>query len=131
MTMSELKKNKQNFDVKKGITFDVFKVGIKSLKYESEWLAKRIFDECNEMKSNEFLDWEHFLLAVKAIQAKQLDQKVDLFFKIIDQDGNGQLSYDEVYEICSSSFQRFSIKDDYITGLTEFFTSIIFRAVGK
>lgn len=54
------------------------------------------------------MDWEHFLLAVKAIQARNIDSKIDLFFKIIDQDGNGTLSYDEVFEICSNSFEKFS-----------------------
>jgi len=47
-------------------------------------------------------------LAVKAIQARNIDSKIDLFFKIIDQDGNGTLSYDEVFEICSNSFEKFS-----------------------
>ena len=71
---------------------------------------------------------------MKAIQARNLDQKIDLFFKIIDEDGNGSLSYDEIFKICASSFQRFSPniqEDEFMIGLTEFFTSVIFRAVGK
>ena len=57
-----------------------------------------------------------------------------MFFRIIDTDGNGMLSYDEVFDICASSFEKFSSKvheDEFMHSLTEFFTNVIFRAVGK
>ena len=44
------------------------------------------------------------------------------------------LSYEEIYEICSSSFERFTPNlegDHFMRALTEFFVSVIFRAVGK
>jgi Ca2+-binding EF-hand superfamily protein len=40
---------------------------------------------------------------MKQIQTENLNEKIDLFFKIIDTDGNGMLSYDEVGEICEMS----------------------------
>ncbi len=84
MTISELKTRKEDFSIKQGVIYDVFKVGIPQLKFETEGFAKRIFDECNDDKTSNYLDWEHFLLAVKAIRAKSIEQKIDLFFKIVD-----------------------------------------------
>eukprot|EP00347_Sterkiella_histriomuscorum_P015139 403358172 len=134
MTLKEFKDQGKDLTQCKGVNFEKFKMSLPELKFETETFAKRVFDQCNGGSHNEYLDWEHFLLAVRAIQARNIDQKIDLFFKIIDQDGNGSLSYDEVFEICSNSFSKFSPnieEDQYMRALTEFFTSVIFRAVGK
>ena len=54
-----------------------------------------------------------------------------MFFKIIDTDGNGQLSFDEVFEICEMSlgncFSKTDENDQFIKTLSEFFTTVIFR----
>jgi len=49
------------------VSFEKFLLGIPELKFETEKFAKRVFDQCNSNNSNDYLDWEHFLLAVKAI----------------------------------------------------------------
>lgn len=135
MTKKELLESGKDMDTCLGVNFQKFKLAVPELKFETEKFAQRVFNQCNNNSENGlFLDWEHFLLAVRAIQAKNIDNKIDLFFKIIDEDGNGRLSYAEVYEICASSFEKFTPNlqaDDCMRALTEFFTSIIFRAVGK
>ena len=52
------------------------------LKFETESFARKIFEKCNENQTEEFIDWENLLLAVKAIQSKNIDHKIDLFFKV-------------------------------------------------
>ena len=48
---------------------------------------------------------------------------------MIDTDGNGLLSWDEVYEICQSSLSLFQIGEDtrFMDNLTAFFTDYIFE----
>ena len=114
ITLNELKDQNRELKQCTGVNFENFKLGIPELTFETEEFARRVFEQCNSKKEIEFMDWEHFLIAVKAIQSRNFDHKIDLFFRIIDTDGNGMLSQDE-----------------FMHSLTEFFTNVIFRAVGK
>ena len=45
------------------------------------------------------MDWGEFLKLMVSIRAKTLSEKINLFIKIADEDGNGLLSWDEIYEL--------------------------------
>jgi len=72
-TAKQLKRTTGSFSYRQGVNFDHFKKGIPELHFETEKFAKRVFDSCTPAQSKEYLDWQHFLLAVKAIQARNID----------------------------------------------------------
>ena len=42
---------------------------------------------------------------MRQMMTEDFNERIDLFFKIIDTDGNGMLSYEEVLEICEISLK--------------------------
>jgi len=42
-----------------------------------------------------------------SIRAKTLMEKINLFIRIADQDGNGMLSWDEIYELSHIYLSRY------------------------
>lgn len=67
---------------------------------------------------------------MKAIRAKSLKEKIDLFIRIADEDGNGRLSQEEISGLCIIALRRFVLDngDGMIEDLCDYFTRLIFRA---
>lgn len=125
--------NKDRSLVKKGIDFVAFYKGVPQMSNESNELAFKIFDVINENKTN-YLSFEEFLKGMSIIKSDKIADKIDMFFKIIDADGNGQLSWDEVYEISIMSLRRSLVCQDdksekLIKELAEYFADLIFNLV--
>lgn len=119
--------------LKKGVDFKTFHQGVSQMSSESEDLAKKIFSTINE-RNNDYLSWEEFLKGMITIKSDSISDKIDMFFKIIDTDGNGLLSYAEVLEISLMSLKR-NIKGDdksseeVIIELARYFADLIFKLV--
>jgi len=118
---------------KKGIDFTAFYKGVPQMSNESNEIAYKIFDVINESKTN-YLSLDEFLKGMSIIRSEDISDKIDMFFKIIDSDGNGQLSWDEVYEISLMSLKRSLVikeekSEDLIKELAEYFADLIFRLV--
>ena len=64
--------------------------------------------------------------------ATTFEEKIDLFFEMVDEDGNGMLSWEEIYNICQESLQVFKGNKDsqFIDNLSKFFSDYIFGACG-
>lgn len=65
------------------------------------------------------------------IKAKTLEERINLFIKICDKDGNGHLSRDEIFDLTKICLGRF-IKDHYdgfLEMLCHYFTRLIFKTV--
>lgn len=125
--------NKSIKILKKGVDFRTFHQGVSQMSTESEELARKIFNTINEKNSN-FLSWEEFLKGMITIKSESISDKIDMFFKIIDTDGNGLLSYEEVLELSLMSLKR-NIKgqdkasEDIINELARYFADLIFKLV--
>jgi Ca2+-binding EF-hand superfamily protein len=65
---------------------------------QSEELAKRIFNTIDYSYSG-YMDWGEFLRLMVIIRAKTLAEKISLFIKIADVNGDGTLSQDEIKEL--------------------------------
>lgn len=100
---------------------------------QSEELAKRIFNTIDYNYSG-FMDWEEFLKLMVSIRAKTLNEKINLFIKIADLDGNGMLSWDEIYDLARICLSRYITEngeeDTFLNDLCHYFTRLIFSAVG-
>jgi hypothetical protein len=71
--------------------------------------------------------------ATSFIIATTFVDKIDLFFKMIDTDGNGLLSWEEVNEICQCCLQVFNVDTEdteFVDNLSYFFTDYIFGLCG-
>jgi Ca2+-binding EF-hand superfamily protein len=125
----------------KGIDFQSFRRGLRQVAIEPKFVAQRIFDlmDSNSNRNpnsnfskikilQDFLEWEEFVLTMKTMQAKTLKEKVDLFFNIIDEDGNGVLEWDEVYKIAKVILQQAggSDNDKFLHKYAKSFAKIIF-----
>lgn len=97
--------NDNSQQIKKGIDFKVFKNGISQMNKESDSLAKQIFS-CLNLNKSGCLNYEEFMQGLIIINSQYIEDKVNLFFKIIDSDGNGLLSYNEVKDLCIQSLKR-------------------------
>lgn len=97
-----------------------------------EFLEK-IFDTIDR-KGKSYLSWEEFFQALKLVSSRDLKDKIDLFFYIVDSDGNGLFSYDEIKDICQLSFSKFENSSDYEEfreELSDFFAKYIFKLMNK
>ena len=68
-----------------------------------------IFEYDDEMAAQEqdVLSPEMFIKCTSFIVATTFEEKIDLFFKMIDKDENGWLSWDEIFVICQNSLAIF------------------------
>ena len=69
-------------------------------------LAKEMF-EIIDFNFSGFLNWQEFLNLMVVIKAKTLVERVNLFIKIADKDGNQSLSRDEVFNLTRICLGRF------------------------
>ena len=119
--------------LKKGVDFKTFHQGVLQMSTESEELAKKIFTTIN-VKNNNYLSWEEFLMGMITIKSENISDKIDMFFKIIDSDVNGLLSYQEVLELSYLSLKRNlqgkdKTSDEVINELARYFADLIFKLV--
>ena len=67
-----------------------------------------------------------------SIKAKTVVEKIDLFISISDSDGNGLLSYDEIFKLsklCLSHYVK--NQGEFLDVLCEYYTRLIFQIVNK
>jgi hypothetical protein len=118
---------------KKGIDFNTFWKCVPQLSVEKANLAKKIYKVINESENNQ-MSMVEFLKGMSIIKSPDISDKIDMFFKIIDSDGNGMLSFEEVYEISLMSLQRTVTSNEtadlqVIKDLADYFATIIFKMV--
>ena len=114
-----------------GIDFHTFRNGIYQIAIQSDEIASRIFFKIDR-NCKGFIDWGEFLYCMTVIKAKTLSDKINLFIKIADTDGNGLLSFDEVIcltEICLSKFVNIEESEDenFLQEMSEYFARQIFE----
>ena len=81
-----------------------------------------------------FLRFEPFVELISKFKTKSLDEKIDRFFKIIDEDGNGKLSYEEISNLVFTSLRGHRVLTDeditFFQMLSDYFSRFIFDKVG-
>ena len=82
------------------------------------------------------MTFDSFIELVNSFSTSDIETKVERFFHLIDEDGNGELSYDEILHLCQRSFQ--SMKDvetrptdeQFYEDLAQYFATFIFETTG-
>lgn len=119
-----------------GITFETFYNTIFQVFMLGRENAKILFDQINSAK-NSFLCWEEFLEGMRTMQVKTQADRINLFIKIADSDGNGLLSFDEILILCKSclknnfTFSSINFEEDpFLEDLSNYFAKLIFEICG-
>ena len=127
--------NKNIHLVKEGIDFNTFFSCNPQMKSQGQELAMKIFTSINTLNSK-YINWAEYMHGLLTIKSRELNDKLDLFLKIIDSDGNGYLSFDEVYSLSIDSLSRsinkpHSNQDDneVVKTLADYFAKLIFQLV--
>ena len=138
--------------VHRGIDCTTFHKGVPEMSTEDENLAHKLFKVLN-LRGDGYMSWEEYFTGMLSIKSKDISDKIDMFFKviililtlifiilyslfifikIIDADGNGSLSYDEVFDLSIISLKR-TLKSeessDIVIELAEYFSKLIFKLV--
>ena len=53
-----------------------------------------------------YLNQEEFLESMQVVCSQSSEEKVDLFLRMVDDDGGGSFSYEEIKEICLLTFEE-------------------------
>jgi Ca2+-binding EF-hand superfamily protein len=91
--------------IKEGIDFDTFFNCNLQINSQGKALAKKIFNAINTLNSK-YINWNEYMKGILTLRNKDLNDKLDLFLNIIDEDGNGNLSFEEVYSLSLESLSR-------------------------
>jgi Ca2+-binding EF-hand superfamily protein len=84
----------------------------------------RVFDNIDQ-DSNGAITWEEYLAAMDVMFNGTYEQQIDLFFTVYDTDGNGNLSFEEIKNLCKLQLQN-SDADNVIEELSHSFATLIF-----
>ena len=125
--------NRDLKQIKKGIDFPTFFNCLPQMRSQGYSLAYKIYKTINKLNT-ECLNWEEYMQGMYTMKSPDIKDKIDVFFHIIDSDGNGFLSFDEVYEISKNSLQRtlgdkIDRNDEVINTLSIYFANLIFQLV--
>lgn len=112
--------------------------GFPQLKFENAMVIEKLFENIRKdmAPKTQRVTFDSFIALVNSFSTSDVDQKVERFFNLIDEDGNGELSFEEILHLCQRSFQ--SMKDvetrptdeEFYEELSHFFANFIFEKTG-
>ncbi|CAD8059461.1 unnamed protein product [Paramecium sonneborni] len=112
-----------------GISRDSFAAGLNELSMAPAGVIDQLF---NLFAVENSLDFEGFLQIINLITAKSNDKKIELILKLIDENGNGLLSYQEISQRCEmmmDSIMKYNIGEPCTNNMVDIVTKSIFDAV--
>lgn len=126
--ITSMKQKLEKKEKPEGVVYEIWKQGVFRLSTLPEELVKKIYIRLNEGAEG-YLNWRDFLNCMKMVNARTLTDKIDLFIKIADDDGNGELSYEEVYDLCLLCLNKYMHISDctFVEELAKFFARFIFE----
>ena len=127
--------NKDYDKIEKGIDFDTFFNCNTYMKFNVKIFDKKIFNGLNNNKK--YINFEEFLKGMVTMKFDTIENKLDLFMRIIDADNNGKMAFEEVFELSKISLERFFKNKDsnkeeekeqnyIIFELADYFAKLIF-----
>lgn len=121
----ELKKQRN------GVEREIWSKGVVKLDILGNYLVNKIY-LLLEVKNEGYIDWQEFINGMKITNTRTFKDKIDLFVQICDENGNGMLDSDEVYNHCKICLQKFmrNINPEFLEDLTQYFRKFIFETCG-
>ena len=90
----------------KGIDFPTFFNCNTKINEQGEGLSKKIFKTLNNKIEKEYMPWGNYIDGMMRMKDPDMNNKMDFFFQILDENGDGSLDYNEVYNLSLVSLQR-------------------------
>lgn len=114
--------------LKQGLDFPAFHQLLPEVATEEKSFAHCIFNIFNKCKSG-YVTLEEFISGISRLRSSKTEDKIDIFMRILDSDGNGKLSYEEVHDLSISSLNRVlgEGNPDMKESLAELFAEMIFK----
>jgi len=77
---------------------------------ENTLLVQKMFAEMKKSLDikTKLLPFESFIELMATFKSTDVTEKIDRLFKIIDEDGNGNLSYEEICEVVTNSLSTYT-----------------------
>lgn len=107
--------------------------GMKEMSIDNTDFLEKIFQSVDK-KCTGYVKWDQFFATVKLVSSNNLQDKIDLFFNIVDSDGNGSFSFDEIKDICKFSISKIAGNehdDGFTEEFSDFYAKYIFKMLGK
>lgn len=83
------------------------------------------------------IGWSNYLEAIKTLRAQSIEEKIELFLKLVNVGENGVLNRKEIKSLCGFSLEMIrkkgesGEKDSFFERLVDFFTGLFFQAFGS
>ena len=91
---------------KRGIDFDTFFNCNTKINQQGIALSKKIYKAFNNKTNLNYMPWQNYMDGMMKIKDPNIDNKLDLFFQILDENGDGSFDYNEVFNLSLISLQR-------------------------
>ena len=91
---------------RQGIDFDTFFNCNTKINQQGIVLSKKIFKAFNNKTNLNLMSWQDYFDGMMKIKDQNIDNKLDLFFQILDENGDGSFDYNEVYNLSMISLKR-------------------------
>ena len=127
---------------RQGIDFDTFFNCNTKINQQGLALSKKIFKAFNNKTNLNSMSWQNYFDGMMKIKDQNIDNKLDLFFDILDENGDGSFDYNEVYNLSLISLQRVlpenvtkkeegeNDEENVTHILAKFLTKFVFELVG-
>lgn len=132
MMMQTFKKDLDTVINTRGVSFETFLNSIFHIYLLGEEKARILFNQL-DVNNRGYLTEKEFLSAMKNLMIQTKKNKLELFMKVADSDGNGMLSFDEVFHLSFLStqnnfkFANRSVSEEFIKDLALQLTKFIFK----
>ena len=94
---------------KKGIDFDTFFNCNIKVNHQGKILAKKLFEVFNKKSGTKYMKINNYLKAMIKMKDSNKENKLDLFFKILDSNSDGYLTYDEINKLSIICLQKIAL----------------------
>ena len=98
-------KNRKLFSDKEvGLDFETLRTGLDICRVFNKGLLRKIFETLDKRPGSDegkgFLTWQEFFEAIKLISGNDVEERFNSFIKVVDENGDGSFSFDEIKDIC-------------------------------
>ena len=76
--------------------------GFPQLKFENAMVIEKLFENIRKEMApkTQRVTFDSFIELVNSFSTSNIEKKVERFFNLIDEDGNGELSFEEISHLC-------------------------------
>ena len=94
---------------RKGIDFDTFFNCNIKINQQGKIIAKKLFEVFNDKSGAKYMKINNYINGMIKMKNSNKENKLDLFFKILDNNSDGFLTYDEIYKLSIICLQKIAL----------------------